>query len=139
MNPLSDVPGVQKSMHGSDSQVDLSLTTVRSPDRIQCPSLSQALSELALLPLVPTLTAIEPLPSEEQKSLFHSLQTCLKSAEDLELSEALKDIPGILHKLWICRSHYLVPAAEALANGSRDRKSPPAPSQISQVFPLVLK
>ncbi|PYI12093.1 ubiquinone biosynthesis protein [Aspergillus sclerotiicarbonarius CBS 121057] len=120
MSPPSDVAGVQESMHGNDHQVVLSRTTARGSDRIQCPSLSQVLSELALLSPPTTLAATEPLPSEEQETLFHSLQNHLKSAEDLELSEALKDIPDILDKLWKCRSLYLVPAAEALANGSRD-------------------
>ncbi|RAK98021.1 ABC1 kinase family protein [Aspergillus ibericus CBS 121593] len=107
-------------MHANDHQVDLSWTTVRDSDRMQFPPLNQILSELALLLPPTTLAATEPLSSEEQKTLFHSLQNCLKSAEDLELSEALKNIPDILHRLWQCRSLYLVPAAEALANGSRD-------------------
>ncbi|EHA27538.1 hypothetical protein ASPNIDRAFT_184622 [Aspergillus niger ATCC 1015] len=106
-------------MQGSDQQSELTPGTAGSAHRVQCPSLSQVLSELASLPPASTLAAIEPLPSEEQKNLFESLQKSLKAAENANILDALKDTPDILQKLWKCRSPYLVPAAEAMANGSR--------------------
>lgn len=116
----TDVPG---SMQSNDHRSDLNPGTVGSAHRVQCPPLSQVLSELASLPPASTLAATEPLPSEEQKKLFESLQKCLKAAENADISDALKETPDILQKLWKCRSPYLVPAAEAMANGSRARKS----------------
>ncbi|GFN10796.1 putative GTP binding protein [Aspergillus tubingensis] len=112
----TDVPG---SMQSNDHRSDLNPGTVGSAHRVQCPPLSQVLSELASLPPASTLAATEPLPSEEQKKLFESLQKCLKAAENADISDALKETPDILQKLWKCRSPYLVPAAEAMANGSR--------------------
>ncbi|PWY77986.1 ubiquinone biosynthesis protein [Aspergillus eucalypticola CBS 122712] len=106
-------------MQSNDHQSDLNPGTVGSAHRVQCPPLSQVLSELASLPPASTLAATEPLPSEEQKNLFESLQKCLKAAENADVSDALKETPDILQKLWKCRSPYLVPAAEAMANGSR--------------------
>lgn len=123
MEPPSDRTDVPGSMQGSDQQSELTPGTAGSAHRVQCPSLSQVLSELASLPPASTLAAIEPLPSEEQKNLFESLQKSLKAAENANILDALKDTPDILQKLWKCRSPYLVPAAEAMANGSRARKS----------------
>ncbi|CAK41825.1 uncharacterized protein An14g00260 [Aspergillus niger] len=119
MEPPSDRTDVPGSMQGSDQQSELTPGTAGSAHRVQCPSLSQVLSELASLPPASTLAAIEPLPSEEQKNLFESLQKSLKAAENANILDALKDTPDILQKLWKCRSPYLVPAAEAMANGSR--------------------
>ncbi|GAA87250.1 ubiquinone biosynthesis protein [Aspergillus luchuensis IFO 4308] len=106
-------------MQSNDHQSDLNPGTVGSAHRVQCPPLSQVLSELASLPPASTLAATEPLPSDKQKKLFESLQICLKAAENADVSDALKETPDILQKLWKCRSPYLVPAAEAMANGSR--------------------
>ncbi|OJJ76774.1 hypothetical protein ASPBRDRAFT_49811 [Aspergillus brasiliensis CBS 101740] len=106
-------------MQVNDQQSDLTPRTAGSVHKVQCPSLNQVLSELASLPPASTFAATEPLPSEEQKNLFETLQKCLKAAENADISDALQDTPAILQKLWNCRSPYLVPAAEAMANGSR--------------------
>ncbi|GKZ26903.1 hypothetical protein AbraIFM66951_003550 [Aspergillus brasiliensis] len=119
MEPPSDRTDVPGSMQVNDQQSDLTPKTAGSVHKVQCPSLNQVLSELASLPPASTLAATEPLPSEEQKNLFESLQKCLKAAENADISDALQDTPVILQKLWNCRSPYLVPAAEAMANGSR--------------------
>jgi hypothetical protein len=73
--------------------------------------------------------------SEEDQALFNSLQSALMEAEnspdDGNLS-SLETVPTILSKLWSCRSRYLPQAAEALANGSRNREYP-----VDVVFHLI--
>ncbi|PWY64740.1 ubiquinone biosynthesis protein [Aspergillus heteromorphus CBS 117.55] len=116
MSPSGDVACVQENTHGSnDHQI-----SPRSFARIECPSLTQILSELA--PPSPALTfaATQSLPSEEQKVLFDSLRSSLKGAEEHGGLECFEAIPSILRTLWECKSLYLAPAAEALANGSRN-------------------
>lgn len=86
------------------------------------------------------------LQPEEQDEMFRALQDVLRKAEEnegnfdvqelvssLEQADAdsrrgqrrLKALEGVsstLDKLWQSRSHYMAQAAEALANGSRDRE-----------------
>ncbi|PYI31412.1 ubiquinone biosynthesis protein [Aspergillus indologenus CBS 114.80] len=77
-------------------------------------------STLTLSPMGLVVQESEPVPLEDQQSLLTSLQESLKKAEERCTIEAFIDDEKILYKLWKCRSRYMLPAAEALANGSRN-------------------
>ncbi|OGM40642.1 GTP-binding protein [Aspergillus bombycis] len=79
----------------------------------------------------------EPLPLEEQQTLFDTLQEALMMAETRyqtsltakteEDNPSFKQVDALfeglqdtLYRLWACKSSFMVQAAEALANGSRN-------------------
>ncbi|RAL13635.1 putative GTP binding protein [Aspergillus homomorphus CBS 101889] len=86
---------------------------------MDCPDLDQVFSELAFSPMTLAFEETEPVSLERQRSLFSSLQESLRRAEQQCSSEAFQGDEKILHELWKCRSQYMLPAAEILANGSR--------------------
>lgn len=87
----------------------------------------------------------EEIIPEEEARMFRTLQEVLDHASDdaesfdlqklrdsLETADSgqrspqlLRDVPSILDKLWRSRSKYMPRAAEALANGSRERETYP--------------
>lgn len=102
-----------------DMQVD-----VAKGQGLKRPSVEEVLSELAAGPPGLSARGTEPLQTEEQKTLFSSLQEAVNNSEngDEAAVAALKGVRAILDRLWKCNSDYLVKAADVLANGSRNRE-----------------
>ncbi|PYI24252.1 GTP-binding protein [Aspergillus violaceofuscus CBS 115571] len=119
---MSTAPDVPRAQSGDDAAFSSScLLTEAGPSKgIECPDLDQMFSTLTLSPMGLVVQESEPVPLEDQQSLLTSLQESLKKAEERCTIEAFIDDEKILYKLWKCRSRYLLPAAEALANGSRN-------------------
>lgn len=116
---------------------------------LELPSIEQVLSDLSeVSSSLPSRTS-ETLPQEEQEIMFRALKNVVEifesSAESIssfdlkELhssleqadadasrgqrdAEPLQNVHTILCKLWSVNSGFLSQAAEALANGSRDRE-----------------
>lgn len=84
----------------------------------------------------------EEISPEEEDRMFRTLQEVLDHASDAESfdlqklrdsletadsgqrsPQLLRDVPSILDRLWRSRSKYMPKAAEALANGSREREA----------------
>lgn len=115
---------------------------------IDLPSVESVIPDLTDLKSLSSSKGIEEvIPAEEQDQMFRALKQVLAKTErdedvfDVqELREALESadtaaqegrrgpqllggVAAILQKLWQSESRYLVEAAEALANASRDRTS----------------
>ncbi|KAE8413943.1 armadillo-type protein [Aspergillus pseudocaelatus] len=133
MTPRNELNTMRNSME----QSSLPITQIQGTERMECPSLSQIISSLAPMPpaLAPGIS--KPLSLEEQRTLFDTFQEALNMAETRyqtsPTAEAEEDNPSfeqvnalfeglqdILYRLWTCRSSFIVQAAEALANGSRN-------------------
>lgn len=127
-------------IRNSMEQSSLPITQIQGNKRMECPSLSQIISSLAPMPPALAPGVSKPLPLEEQRTLFDTFQEALNMAETryqtIPTAEAEANNPSfeqvnalfeglqdILYRLWTCRSSFIVQAAEALANGSRNRKS----------------
>jgi hypothetical protein len=91
-----------------------------SPD----PSVVQLLAELGSPPSLPP-TGTKSLAPDDQKTMLHSLQAVMDSPEP-DASD-LQETRAALDELWACNSEYLLPSAELLANGSRNRELPSPP------------
>jgi hypothetical protein len=92
----------------------------------------------------------ESVGSEEQQEMFRGLRDIIEKAQEVDEAgntfdlkelhasleeadensrrgrrdaETLQSVTATLHKLWACKSEYLVQATEIIANGSRDRES----------------
>ncbi|RAK75554.1 putative GTP binding protein [Aspergillus fijiensis CBS 313.89] len=119
---MSTAPDVLRAKEGDDVAIGSScaLTEAALSKGIECPDLDQVFSTLALSPMGLVVEESEPVPLEDQQSLLTSLQESLRKAEERCTIEAFIDDEKILYKLWKCRTKYLLPAAEALANGSRN-------------------
>lgn len=122
---MSTAPDVLMAKEGDDVAIGSScaLTEAALSKGIECPDLDQVFSTLALSPMGLVVEESEPVPLEDQQSLLTSLQESLRKAEERCTIEAFIDDEKILYKLWKCRTKYLLPAAEALANGSRNGKA----------------
>lgn len=116
---------------------------------VDMPSVEQILSGLPEKPTSLPTRGKEILSPDEQKNLLHALQTAIENVQDtteasasFELKELQKpsieptrdshlnrrlqiarSVHNILGQLWSSNSDFLTRAAEALANGSRDRES----------------
>lgn len=135
---------------GSTGLVPVATTTgiIYLADGIDSPAVESVIPELTdLKSLSSSKGTEEVLPAEEQDQMFRTLKQVLAKTErdedvfDVqELREALESadtaaqegwrgpqllggVAAILQKLWQSESRYLVEAAEALANASRDRTS----------------
>jgi hypothetical protein len=134
-----EVTDIHKHMQLNYGQGGPCITRTEGNDQTEYPSLSQIMSELTSKPPAIAPGASKPLSLEEQRTLFDSLQNALRIAEiryqvkqttdakeaksSFEQVDAVfEGVQSILYQLWGSRSHYMVQAAEALANGSRNRK-----------------
>lgn len=136
---------------GSTGLVPVAATSfgiVSPADSIDLPAVETVVPDLTNLKSLSSLEDIEKvIPEEEQDQMFHALKEVLSKTErdegvfDVqELREALAladtaaqegrrspqllgGVAAILQKLWQSESSYMVEAAEALANASRDRTS----------------
>lgn len=115
---------------------------------VELPSIKYILTDLPDFSL--SLSShTETIDSEEQQEMFRGLRDIIEKAQadeagdsfDLKQlhssleeadsssktgrrnAETLKSVSDTLHKLWACKSEYLVQATEIVANGSRDRES----------------
>ncbi|KAE8326087.1 armadillo-type protein [Aspergillus sergii] len=130
---IKEVNVVRNSME----QSSLHVTQLQGNERKEGPSLDQIISSLAPMPPALAPGVSMPLSLEEQQTLFDTLQEALNMAETRYqtslAAEAEGDYPSfkqvnvlfeglqdILYRLWTCRSSFMVQAAEALANGSRN-------------------
>ncbi|RMJ26890.1 GTP binding protein [Aspergillus sp. HF37] len=86
-----------------------------SPD----PSVVQLLAELGSPPSLPP-TGTKSLAPDDQKTKLHSLQAVMDSPEPDTAD--LQETRAALDELWACSSEHLLPSAELLANGSRNRE-----------------
>ncbi|KAB8231038.1 putative GTP binding protein [Aspergillus alliaceus] len=137
MTSRGEETATDKPMYPNHGQSGPSITQIQGKDRMECLPLSQVISELAPKPPALDPRASKSLSLEEQEILFNNLQDILKAAETRyqdssmieankanfpfkQLDAAFEGLQDILLKLWECRSDYLVQAAEALANGSRN-------------------
>ncbi|KAE8349805.1 armadillo-type protein [Aspergillus coremiiformis] len=128
---------IRKPMQPNHGQNGALITRRPGGKQMECPSLSQIIYGLAPMPPAITCGGSKSLPLEEQETMFNILQDALKHAEaryqDRRTTEAeegnhsfkqvnavFEGLQDILYKLWECRSRYMVQAAEALANGSRN-------------------
>ncbi|GMF79173.1 unnamed protein product [Aspergillus oryzae] len=126
-------------MRNSMEQSSLHVTQLQGNERKECPSLDEIISSLVPMPPALAPGVSMPLSLEEQRTLFDTLQEALNMAKTRYqtslTAEAEGDYPSfkqvnvlfeglqdILYRLWTCRSSFMVQAAEALANGSRNRK-----------------
>lgn len=137
--PLSDIaaPGHSKQQ--------LSVSSVS--EEVNLPPVETILSTLGGPP-APSVAVREylDLSVEEQSQMYRALQDVLSKSEENEGSfdveelrtslehadaetrrgqrslQALEGVLATLEKLWYSRSQYMAEAAEALANGSRERK-----------------
>ena len=135
MAPANEVNAMRNSM----KQSSLPITKIQGNECMEYPSLSQIISSLAPMPpgLAPAVS--EPLPLEEQRALFDTLEKTLRMAETRyqpsltaqaeednlsfkQVDALFEGLQDTLCRLWTCRSSFMVQAAEALANGSRNRK-----------------
>jgi hypothetical protein len=91
-----------------------------SPD----PSVVQLLAELGSPPSLPP-TGTKSLAPDDQTTMLHSLQAVVDSPEP-DASD-LQEARAALDELWACNSEHLLPSAELLANGSRNRELPSPP------------
>ncbi|KAB8212882.1 hypothetical protein BDV33DRAFT_197196 [Aspergillus novoparasiticus] len=124
-------------MRNSMEQSSLHVTQLQGNERKEGPSLDQIISSLAPMPPALAPGVSMPLSLEEQQTLFDTLQEALNMAETRYQTsltpEAEGDYPSfkqvnvlfeglqdILYRLWTCRSSFMLQAAEALANGSRN-------------------
>ncbi|KNG80814.1 GTP-binding protein [Aspergillus nomiae NRRL 13137] len=133
MAPANEANAMRNSM----KQSSLPITKIQGNECMEYPSLSQIISSLAPMPpgLAPAVS--EPLPLEEQRALFDTLEKTLGMAETRyqpsltakaeEDNPSFKQVDALfeglqdtLCRLWTCRSSFMVQAAEALANGSRN-------------------
>lgn len=135
---------------GSTGLVPVATTTtdlISSADGIDLPAVETVVPNLTDLKSLPSSTGIEGVPVEEQGQMFRALKEVLSKTEGdedvfdvQELRDALESadtaaqegrrgpqllggVAAILQKLWQSKSRYMVEAAEALANASRDRTS----------------
>jgi hypothetical protein len=90
-------------------------------EALDCPSLGEIFPESAQLPPAAEPPRAETLSLHAQEALLHSLKEVLQKVELGGDAVDFDDVPSTLSKLWHCQSQYLVQAAEALANGSRNR------------------
>ncbi|UDD64783.1 hypothetical protein AFCA_011992 [Aspergillus flavus] len=124
-------------MRNSMEQSSLHVTQLQGNERKECPSLDEIISSLVPMPPALAPGVSMPLSLEEQRTLFDTLQEALNMAKTRYqtslTAEAEGDYPSfkqvnvlfeglqdILYRLWTCRSSFMVQAAEALANGSRN-------------------
>ncbi|GAB1209556.1 hypothetical protein APSETT445_008337 [Aspergillus pseudonomiae] len=133
MAPANEVNAMRNSM----KQSSLPITKIQGNECMEYPSLSQIISSLAPMPpgLAPAVS--EPLPLEEQRALFDTLEKTLRMAETRyqpsltaqaeednlsfkQVDALFEGLQDTLCRLWTCRSSFMVQAAEALANGSRN-------------------
>lgn len=118
---------------------------------LELPSIEQILAELPELSNSISPRSSDTLSQEEQENMFRALKNILdnfnvsnESSQSFDLKELhssleqadedarrgqrdvspLQNVNTILYKLWAANSGLLIQAAEALANGSRDRKFP---------------
>ncbi|KAF7116556.1 hypothetical protein CNMCM5793_005037 [Aspergillus hiratsukae] len=93
-------------------------TSSQAENNIDCPSLSEILSQLSPGPSILPVQTISSVPVDEQAALLRRLEDAL--AEAPGGAESFEGAQTILMELWKCRSRYLAQAANALANGSRN-------------------
>ncbi|KAL4869336.1 hypothetical protein BDV12DRAFT_83560 [Aspergillus spectabilis] len=89
-------------------------------EALNCPSLGEIFLESGQLPPAAEAPRAETLPLHAQEALLHSVKEALQKVELGSDAVVFDDVPSTLSKLWHCQSQYLVQAAEALANGSRN-------------------
>jgi hypothetical protein len=127
-------------------------------DGIDLPAVESVIPDLTNLEsLSPSTETEEVIPAEEQGQMFRALKEVLSKTEGnvdvfdvQELRDALESadtaaqegrrgpqllegVAAILQKLWQSESRYMVEAAEALANASRDRTSLLTPHDITRL------
>lgn len=118
-----------------------------SSKKLDLPSAESILSALQGPTSTTSTETREEITPEEEDRMFRALQEVLDHASDdaesfdlQKLSDSLEtaddaaqrgqrnpqllgDVPSILDRLWRSRSKYMPRAAEALANGSREREA----------------
>lgn len=144
---------------GSTGLVPVAATDIISlADGIDLPTVESVIPDLTKLEsLSPSTETEEVIPAEEQGQMFRALKEVLSKTEGnvdvfdvQELRDALESadtaaqegrrgpqllegVAAILQKLWQSESRYMVEAAEALANASRDRTSILTPHDITRL------
>jgi inactivated superfamily I helicase len=118
---------------------------------LELPSIKEVLADLfsssSSFSLPPRTESVD---TEEQEEMFRGLRDIIEKAQEVDEAgntfdlkelhasleeadansrrgrrdaETLQAVSVTLHKLWACKSEYLVQATEIVANGSRDRES----------------
>jgi hypothetical protein len=103
---------------GPDAEQFAKETSSQAENDIDCPSLRQILSQMSPGPSILPVQTISSVPADKQAALLGRLEDVL--AEATGGVESFEEVQTILIELWKCRSGYLAPAADALANGSRN-------------------
>ncbi|KAE8374305.1 armadillo-type protein [Aspergillus bertholletiae] len=125
------------AMRNTVEQSSMPIAQIPDKNGMKCPTLSQIMSSLPPIPAALEPGVSMPLSLEEQRTLFDTLQEALKMAETRyqtsraaeadegnpffkQANTLFEGLQDILYQLWTCKSRFMVQAAEALANGSRN-------------------